>query len=107
MSSSQSHIKIYGRIRPVRKNLKFKSNSAKYTHDSTGISFNICRSDQGIINNQRETFDFRFDGVFGDETGQEEVFDVIAKPVVNNVLEGYNGKLEIEIRNYFRLRSSM
>ncbi|KXS18436.1 kinesin-domain-containing protein, partial [Gonapodya prolifera JEL478] len=48
-------------------------------------------ADAGIVNNTKDSFDFRFDAVFDRDASQEEVFDVVAKPVVQSVLEGYNG----------------
>ncbi|KAI8836152.1 hypothetical protein BC829DRAFT_493426 [Chytridium lagenaria] len=45
------------------------------------------------INNQKETYDYRFHHVFDEKAGQEEVFDKVAKGVVGNVLEGYNGTI--------------
>lgn len=83
---SQNNIKIYGRVRPTRTNAQFKSTPGRYNHDSNKLSFHVAR-DQATINNQREQFDFLFDGVFGADVGQEEVFDVVAKPVVDGALE--------------------
>ena len=37
--------------------------------------------------------DFAFDFVFGQHANQEEIFDKCARPVVDAVLEGYNGTL--------------
>jgi kinesin family protein 6/9 len=79
-----NNIKIFGRIRPLRKNGKNTPN--KYSHDSNSICFKKS-SEQGTINNQREIFDFKFDQVFDQDVTQEEVFDKVAKPVIDSVLE--------------------
>ncbi|KAJ3338898.1 Kinesin- protein 6, partial [Gonapodya sp. JEL0774] len=47
--------------------------------------------EHGLVNNSKDSFDFRFDGVFDHNASQDEVFDVVAKPVVMSVLDGYNG----------------
>lgn len=36
---------------------------------------------------------FSFDRIFGVDTGQEEVFDIVAKPVIDQVMDGFNGTL--------------
>ena len=35
--------------------------------------------------------DFKFNQVFNENTGQPEVFEITCKPLVINVLNGYNG----------------
>ena len=36
---------------------------------------------------------FSFDAVFSDKTSQKAIYDVCAAPVVQSVLEGYNGTI--------------
>lgn len=96
--SSDSHIKIYARIRPVHARLRSTPGrhwvepatavpDASNSNDPSNfpkLCFHLPRDEtQGLINNSRENYDFRFDRVFDTDTKQEEVFDVIAKPVVN------------------------
>ncbi|KAL8592600.1 hypothetical protein ACOMHN_026530 [Nucella lapillus] len=45
----------------------------------------------GFVNNKRESYKFRFDKCFDQRTNQDEVFQAVAKPVIDNVLQGYNG----------------
>uniref|UniRef100_A0A8C5MK03 Kinesin-like protein n=1 Tax=Leptobrachium leishanense TaxID=445787 RepID=A0A8C5MK03_9ANUR len=44
----------------------------------------------GVVNNKRETYRFRFQQTFTQDAKQEEIFDRIAKPVADSVLSGYN-----------------
>ncbi|KAJ3088301.1 Kinesin- protein 6 [Quaeritorhiza haematococci] len=105
-----STIKIFARVRPLRKNTKLQSSAGRYwTHqpDTTAqqgaevdsedvprIGFKVPRDEaQGLINNQKETYEFRFDRVFDVDTRQEEVFDYVAKDVVLSVMDGYNGTI--------------
>jgi len=37
--------------------------------------------------------EFRFNGIFDQDASQEEVFEKVARPVLNNCLEGYNGTI--------------
>ncbi len=86
----QATIKVYGRVRPFKSN----TSSGRYTinHDATSIGFQIPREIQHI-NNQKEEYEFKFSRLFDTKTEQEEVFDVVAKPVIDSALEGYNGTI--------------
>jgi kinesin family protein 6/9 len=82
-------IQIYGRVRPTRK--KQKLTADKYyldVHDEgkTTIGFHIPR-EIATINNQRESYQFLFDKVFDTTSEQEEIFDVVAKPVIERLLK--------------------
>ena len=88
-SNNQSTIKIFARVRPIRHGAKIKSASERYwinnlAQDSRPtIGFHVPRDQAaGLINNQKETFDFQFDRLFDMDTKQEEVFDHVAKPVI-------------------------
>lgn len=48
---------------------------------------------QGYINNQQETVKFKFDQIFDKNAEQEKVFDRVAKEVVEEALEGFNGTI--------------
>jgi kinesin family protein 6/9 len=45
------------------------------------------------VNNKREQFRFRFDGVFDQKAVQAEVFEAVAQPTVDSVIGGYNATL--------------
>eukprot|EP00894_Picocystis_sp_ML_P002772 jgi/Pico_ML_1/53289/g3861.t1 len=54
--------------------------------------FHVARSLQaGYVNHQKERHEFAFDGVLGAEATQQDVFQCVAKPVVQRSLEGFNG----------------
>ncbi|XP_028293180.1 kinesin-like protein KIF6 isoform X2 [Gouania willdenowi] len=64
--------------------------------EKTGGSLDIrVPKDQaeGFVNNKRERYKFRFCKVFDQETTQEEIFENIALPVADSVLDGYNGTI--------------
>lgn len=44
-----------------------------------------------LIRNNWSTDSYRFDEIFADSASQKRVYEVVAKPVVESVLEGYNG----------------
>ncbi|KAK2187568.1 hypothetical protein NP493_161g00027 [Ridgeia piscesae] len=58
------------------------------------INFTVPReASGGIVNNKKEQHKFSFQKVFDQSTKQDEVFELVSKPVVDNVLEGYNGTI--------------
>ncbi|XP_052275630.1 kinesin-like protein KIF6 isoform X2 [Dreissena polymorpha] len=86
-------IQIFARVKPT------KSKAALYHIDEDGegsprLTFNIPRDiAEGFINNKKENFKFRFQKVFDQNAQQDEIFDNVAKPVIDNVLQGYNGTI--------------
>jgi len=38
-------------------------------------------------------YEFTFDRVFNMKTSQKEIYDVAAKPIIDSVLEGFNGTI--------------
>ncbi|GFH07887.1 kinesin-like protein, partial [Haematococcus lacustris] len=47
----------------------------------------------GYVNNQREQYEFRFNGIIGPEAKQDEVFERVARNVVMGSIEGFNGTI--------------
>ncbi|XP_062326162.1 kinesin-like protein KIF6 isoform X2 [Osmerus eperlanus] len=86
-------IKIYARVKPSKKI------SSVYTVDNdeqTGCNLEfVVPKDlaSGFINNNKESYKFRFQKVFDYTVNQEEIFQTIAKPVADRVLAGYNGTI--------------
>jgi kinesin family protein 6/9 len=46
-----------------------------------------------MINNSRTLFEFKFDGLLGMDSTQDDVFASVARPVCENVLSGFNGTI--------------
>lgn len=90
-----STIKIYARIRPPRKEAsKTKEYYVNVQNTVPIIGFKVPKDESaGLINNQKETFEFKFERIFDVDTKQEEVFDVVAKDVCDSVMDGYNGTI--------------
>lgn len=100
-------IKIYARIRPLRsnKNIKNLSNSSTPSFSLTSpqgpstvnhndrLTIHDQKDSKEYINNQKEHHEFFFNKVFDMEASQEEVFDQVAKDVILNALDGYNGTI--------------
>jgi kinesin family member 6/9 len=98
MSSSDSTIQIYCRVRPIKKNKKLVYDKGQYwispDEDGSRIGFHIPKDQlQGLVNHSKENFEFKFDHLFDMDSNQEEIFDVVAKPVVQSAMGGYNGTI--------------
>ena len=81
---SSKNIDIFLRCRPVPRP------SENFTYDlqdgSTSVVIPHNLTD-GLINNKKEKYDFKFNGIFGPEAKQDEVFDGVAKKVVLGALQ--------------------
>lgn len=99
-STCVESIKIFARIRPSREKSSSKKRYAvEETSDGDAqklprLNFFIPRDEQqGSVNNSRENFNFNFNRVFDQKTTQDEVFDFVAKEVV----ERFDDGLEVPI----------
>ena len=56
------------------------------------MNFDIPRDElSGYVNNQRENYEFKFNGVIGPDAQQDEVFERVASKVVLGALDGFKG----------------
>ncbi|KAF7261631.1 hypothetical protein EG68_01181 [Paragonimus skrjabini miyazakii] len=86
-------IQIVLRLRPPRrKHVVAKYNVDESSGDKPKINIDVGKeSRDNVVCNRRETYRFQFDGIFDTISGQDQIFDTVSKPVVDKVLEGYNG----------------
>ncbi|XP_034015745.1 kinesin-like protein KIF6 [Thalassophryne amazonica] len=85
-------IQIFARIKPTERAAVYSVDN----EDQAGamLEFVVPRDlADGFINNKRENYKFRFKKVFDQAIKQEEIFEAVAKPVADSVLEGYNGTI--------------
>lgn len=45
------------------------------------------------MSNARDHHEFYFKQAFSESVDQEQIFDIVAKPVIDNCLDGYNGTI--------------
>ena len=82
-------IQVFARVRPHK-----KADRNRYHVNGNDIDFKMDDKDEStknFINNQKELFEFKFNGVFDQGATQAEVFEKIGKPVIDNVMKGFNG----------------
>jgi hypothetical protein len=87
--SGSSQIEVFGRMRP---SAKLARNQFHLDKQEKNVEFRVPKDQAaGYINNKKELYEFQFNGLFDPSATQEEVFEIVGKPVVHSVLQGYNG----------------
>ena len=89
--SNKAHIDVYARVRPVKR--PSSNMEIDFANHAIGIHMAKGNSERDVINNQRENYSFAFSRILDASTTQDQVFDVVAAPVVDSVLEGFNGTI--------------
>ncbi|KAA3681742.1 kinesin family member 6/9 [Paragonimus westermani] len=86
-------IQIVLRLRPPRrKHVVAKYDLDESSSDKPKINLDVGKASRdNVVCNRRETYRFQFDAIFDTISGQDQIFDTVSKPVVDKVLEGYNG----------------
>jgi len=85
-----SNIKVFFRVRPSAK----PSKAFNLKQDEGLMEFSTEKhSPEGQVNNTKTHYKFKFDGILPMKVTQEEVFDTVAKPVIEDVLSGINGTI--------------
>ncbi|CAG9461013.1 unnamed protein product [Pedinophyceae sp. YPF-701] len=85
---SPSNIEIYLRLRPVPR----PSPNLTWDPIESTVLFQAPKdAGMGYVNNQREAQEYKFNGILGPDSKQDEVFTRVAQPVVASALDGFNG----------------
>lgn len=92
-----ANIKVFARLKPcqeINQELIRREDQAIYIYSPGQVAPNAAIS-SGCIKNLQESkpLRFRFVHVFGMDSSQKNVFDVAAKDIVKQFLEGYNGTI--------------
>lgn len=75
---------------PVRVVARFRPPIAVEEREETSPAFVV---EHGVIESSDHLHCFRLDSAFGEETNQEMVYEEVGRPVVQDVLSGYNGTI--------------
>ncbi|XP_042300435.1 kinesin-like protein KIF6 isoform X3 [Sceloporus undulatus] len=88
-------IQIFARVKPLGRKQPPGIYSLDEDETSTfGLEIIVPHDlADGFVNNKRESYRFKFQKVFDQESKQEEIFEAIAKPVAECALSGYNGTI--------------
>lgn len=79
-------VKVMCRFRPIsEKEREYSKNLCTEYMDSSQVTIKTT--------NDLNTYRFSFDKIFGPKSNQQEVFEYSAKPIIDSVLNGYNGTI--------------
>ncbi|CAG7828904.1 unnamed protein product [Allacma fusca] len=94
-SSVQRAIKIYARVKPsVHRQTTAYDIIGSGTTEEEVLTIAVKQNpEDGYINNKPEQHSFRFSKVFDRKCTQDDVFQDVAKPVIDSALLGYNGTI--------------
>ncbi|XP_071963656.1 kinesin-like protein KIF6 [Antedon mediterranea] len=86
-------IRIFCRIKPTKGKIglyDIEDDEDSYSQ----LSFVVPRElAAGFINNKKQEYKFAFEALFDKHAKQEEIFNQVAKGVLDNALQGYNGTI--------------
>ena len=86
----QKGISIFLRVRPTKK----PSGYFNFDREEGKVDFEIpVEQIQGHVNNTRQNYKFKFNGLFDMKANQEEVFDGVAVQAVTSALAGFNSTI--------------
>ncbi|GIQ81028.1 kinesin-like protein [Kipferlia bialata] len=87
-------IEVFGRVRPPGSNVQIKARSdcSEYYDIEYPNVINIRAPPRGSADSESH-HRYKFDHMFDAQTKQEEVFNRLCRPSIENVLEGYNATI--------------
>ncbi|XP_010622630.1 kinesin-like protein KIF9 isoform X2 [Fukomys damarensis] len=87
---SKKKVHAFVRVKPTD---DFAHEMIKYGSDNKSIDIHLKKDTRrGVVNNQQTDWSFRLDGVLHDAS-QDLVYETVAKDVVSQALDGYNGTI--------------
>ena len=85
-------IQIFLRLRPCR-NGSYKHDHIEINSSSTSVDVKVPIKEEGYVNNTIRKHTFKFDKIFDCPTTQDQIFDEVAKDVIDSAIDGYNGTI--------------
>ncbi|KAM5293319.1 kinesin-like protein KIF9 isoform 3-T3 [Ctenodactylus gundi] len=87
---TRKKVHAFVRVKPTD---DFAHEMIKYGDDNKSIDIHLKKDTRrGIVNNQQTDWSFKLDGVLHDAS-QDLVYETVAKDVVSQALDGYNGTI--------------
>ncbi|XP_070247233.1 kinesin-like protein KIF9 isoform X2 [Myotis yumanensis] len=88
--STRKKVHAFVRVRPTD---DFAHEMIRYGDDNKTIDIHLKKDTRrGVVNNQQTDWSFKLDGVLHDAS-QDLVYETVAKDVVSQALDGYNGTI--------------
>ncbi|XP_043397654.1 kinesin-like protein KIF9 isoform X4 [Chelonia mydas] len=90
MSAKENKVHAFVRVKPTA---NFPEDMIKYGPDNKSIDIYIRRDiKKGVVNNKQTDWSFKLDGVLHNAS-QDSVYDAVARDLVSQALNGYNGTI--------------
>uniref|UniRef100_A0A8C9K3J9 Kinesin family member 9 n=1 Tax=Panthera tigris altaica TaxID=74533 RepID=A0A8C9K3J9_PANTA len=87
---TRKKVHTFVRVKPTD---DFAHEMIKYGDDNKSIDIHLKKDTRrGVVNNQQTDWSFKLDGVLHNAS-QDLVYETVAKDVVAQALDGYNGNL--------------
>ncbi|XP_069329680.1 kinesin-like protein KIF9 isoform X3 [Eulemur rufifrons] len=87
---TRKKVHAFVRVKPTD---DFAHDMIKYGDDNKSIDIHLKKDTRrGVVNNQQTNWSFKLDGVLHDAS-QDLVYETVAKDVVSQALDGYNGTI--------------
>ncbi|XP_070093925.1 kinesin-like protein KIF9 isoform X4 [Equus przewalskii] len=88
--STRKKVHAFVRVRPTD---DFAHEVIRYGDDNKSIDIHLKKDTRrGVVNNQQTDWSFKLDGVLHDAS-QDLVYETVAKDVISQALDGYNGTI--------------
>ena len=85
-------IQIFCRVKPTKGKKSLYEIEPRDSGDQ--ILMQVPKEEmEGFVNNKKNEYKFKFDKIFDQNCVQEDIFESVAEPVIDNVLSGYNGTI--------------
>ena len=84
MSDFKDNVKVAIRIRPL---------NDKEQQESGSLCLNVIESKTIMLESKPEPKSFTYDNVADEKISQEEVFEIVGKPITASCMRGYNGTI--------------
>jgi len=84
-TANNTSIRVFCRLRPLNRLEREQGGQCCVQHTEKAIKVKVAGVDT--------PYDFCFDGIFGHESTQIDVFNQVAKPVIDGLIDGYNGTI--------------
>lgn len=89
-------ITVFARLKPTKKPFAGVRLSTEVDDEAAAarLEFDLARAGggpAGVLNNRKELYKFKFKHIFPRDCSQDDVFRAVAAPVIDSVLDGYNG----------------
>lgn len=84
------NVRVICRFRPVNKR---EQEEVLKAEDAAGFKLVFEDDSNVLVSNGKQSYNFSFDRIFPPDSNQPDVYEITARPTVEDVLAGYNGTI--------------